>query len=98
MTSAAPFANALYSASALDLETVGYFFELQEIKFDPTKMANPPAERRSSTYPAQSASVKILTLIEDDFQKYKPVLIVPLTYRKMRLTASQCTSVGCDRN
>jgi hypothetical protein len=31
----------LYSASVLDLETVDCFRALQEIKFDPRKIANP---------------------------------------------------------
>ena len=98
MASAAPFASALYSASVLDLETVGCFFELQEIKFGPTKMAKPPVARRSSTHPSQSASVKILMPVDGDFRKCSLVSIVPFTYRKMRFTASQCTSIGCERN
>jgi hypothetical protein len=35
MIFATAFAKALYSASVLDLETVGCFLTLQEIKFDP---------------------------------------------------------------
>ena len=48
MASAAPFAKALYSASVLDLDTVGCFFELQEMRFGPTNMAKPLVDRRSS--------------------------------------------------
>ncbi|XP_044374722.1 probable cytokinin riboside 5'-monophosphate phosphoribohydrolase LOGL3 [Triticum aestivum] len=50
--SAAPLANALYSASVLDLETVGCFLELQDIRLGPTNIAKPPVERLSSTQPA----------------------------------------------
>jgi hypothetical protein len=38
---------------------------------------------------AQSASVKILMIAEDDLRIGKPVINVPLTYRKIRLTNSQ---------
>jgi hypothetical protein len=39
MASEVPFAKALYSASVLDHETVGYLFELQDIRFEPRKIA-----------------------------------------------------------
>jgi hypothetical protein len=79
MASAAPLAKPLYSASVLDLETVGCFFELQGIRFGPTKITKPPVDRRSSTHPAQSASVNILILVEIDIRKLNPVFSVPLT-------------------
>ena len=53
MISAVAFANALYSAYVLDLETVACFLALQDIKFGPKKTAKPPVERRQ---PAQSES------------------------------------------
>jgi hypothetical protein len=98
IASATPFPKALYSASVLDLETVGCFLALHEIKFGPTKTANPLVERRSSTSPAQSASLKILTPVSLDLRIRSHVSSVPLTYRNIRLTASQCKSVGCDKN
>jgi hypothetical protein len=68
MPLATPLAKALYSASVLDLGAVGCFFELQEMRFGPTKIENPLMDRRSSTHHAQSASVKILILVEADLQ------------------------------
>ena len=79
MGSVAPLARALYSASVLDLEIVGCFFELHEIRFGPTKIAKPHVDRRSSGHPAQSASRTILILVEMAFRKFRPVCKVPLT-------------------
>jgi hypothetical protein len=56
MSSAIAFARALYSASVLDRETVAYFLELQEIRFEPRKIANPPVDLLSFGHPAQSTS------------------------------------------
>jgi hypothetical protein len=39
MISATALANALYFASILDLDTVGCFLVLQEIRFQPRKIA-----------------------------------------------------------
>jgi hypothetical protein len=57
-------ANALYSASVLDRETVACFLAIQEIRLLPRKTAKPPVDRRSSTHPAQSASENALTSVE----------------------------------
>ena len=48
----------------------------------------------SSTHPAQSASEKALTRVEDDLLKVRPVLDVPLTYLNILFTGGQCTVVG----
>jgi hypothetical protein len=48
--------------------------------------------------PAQSTSVKKRNKVDDDFFRRSPVVAVPLMNRRMRLTASQCTSVGLERN
>jgi hypothetical protein len=85
---------ALYSASVLDLETVACFRALQEMRFFPKKMENPPVERLSSTQPAQSTSEKPLTSVDGDFDIFRPKLAVCLTYLKIRLTVVQCTEVG----
>jgi hypothetical protein len=60
-------ASALYSTYVLDLETVGCFLELHEIRFGPTKIAKPHVDLLSSKSPAQSACVKALNKVERDF-------------------------------
>lgn len=51
-------ANARYSASAEDLETVGCFLERQEIKEEPTNIVKPVVDRLLSGQVPQSTSVK----------------------------------------
>jgi hypothetical protein len=80
MISAVAFARDLYSAYVLDLDTVACFLALQEIKLGPKYTANPPIDLLSSTQPAQLASEKALTNVEDDFLKVNPRFAVPLTY------------------
>jgi hypothetical protein len=72
ITSVAAFANALYSASVLDLDAVACLRATQEIRFDPKKIANPPVDRRSFGQPAQSASVNALTRKEADLLIFNP--------------------------
>jgi hypothetical protein len=71
--SAVAFAIALYSASVMDLEMVGCFLALHEIKFKPRKMTKPPVDLLSSKHPAQSASKKSLTSMEGDLTIYNPI-------------------------
>ena len=87
MISAVAFANALYFASVLDLETVAYFLALQDIKFGPKKTAKPPVERLSSRQPAQSDSEKALISVEDDLLKFRPTFSVFFTYLTIRFAA-----------
>jgi hypothetical protein len=61
----------------LDLETVGCFLALQEIKFGPKKIAKPPVDLLSSRHPAQSASEKALSKREEDLLKVSPTFNVP---------------------
>ena len=87
MVSAVAFANALYSASVLDLETVACFLALQDIKLGPKNTAKPPVERLSSRHPAESESEKALTSAEDDLLKFRPMLNVLFTYITIRFAA-----------
>lgn len=79
----------LYSASVLDLETVGCFLELQETRLPPRNIAYPPVLRQSSELPAQSASENALSKYEPDFVIQRPSLDVSLKYLRIRLTAIQ---------
>ena len=94
MISAVALANALYSASVLDLDTVACFFAHQEIKLGPKKTAKPPVERLSSRQPAQSKSENALTRVDDDLLNVNPRLKVSLTYLSMRFADVKCTVVG----
>jgi hypothetical protein len=98
MISAVTFSMALYLASVLDHDTVGCFLALQETKFEPRNTANPPVDRQSSIFPAQSASEKPLTSIEEEQVICRPRLAVPMTYRSRRLVAVRCIVVGACKN
>ena len=89
MISAVAFANALYSASVLDLDTVACFFAHQDIRLGPKKIANPPVDRLSSRHPAQSESEKALTSVDEDLLKVRPVFRVFLIYLTMCFAAVQ---------
>jgi hypothetical protein len=92
--SALAFTMALYSASMLEREIVGYLQALHDTRFDPKNMANPPIDRLSSRHPAQSASENSLTSMEGDFSICNPTFKVPLTNLSILLIAVRCTVVG----
>ena len=49
--------TALYLASVLERATVGYFFELQEMRLLSRNTRKPPVDGRSTALSAQSASL-----------------------------------------
>ena len=73
----------------LDLDSVGCFRALQEIRLDPKNVANPPVDRLSSISPAQSASEKALKSAELVFPILTPVPLVNRMYLKILLTDVQ---------
>jgi hypothetical protein len=89
MISVVAFANALYSASVLDLDTVAYFLAFQGTRFDLKDIAKPPVDRLSSRLPAQSASLKPLTMRDVVLSILSPSFVVCFTYLKILLTAAQ---------
>lgn len=96
--SAVAFAIALYSASVLDRDTVACFRALHDMRLGPRNIANPPVEHWSSTQPAQSASEKPLTRVDNDFDNFSPTPNVCLIYRNTLLAAVHCTVVGACKN
>ena len=62
--STAVVARARYSASVLERETVGCFFDAHAMQFDPRKMQNPVVLLLVVGQPAQSASHKALKVSE----------------------------------
>ena len=76
--SAAVEAKARYSASMEDRETVGYFFEDQDMGLEPRKTSCPVVDLRSVGSPAQSASEKAEN-VRGPGAKWIPKCKVPLT-------------------
>lgn len=70
-------AIALYSASELDLATVGCFFEHQEMQFAPRKTQKPMVLLRVDGQPAQSASEKAYNEVGLLEIKRNPYSLVP---------------------
>ena len=87
MISVVAFANALYFASVLDLDTVACFRAHQDIKFGPKNTTKPPVEHLSSRQPAQSESENALTRVKGDLLKFSPKFRVCFTYRTIRFAA-----------
>ena len=97
-TSAVAFARDLYSASVLDWDTVACFFAFKDMRFEPRKIAKPPVDLLSSGHPAQSASEKALTAVEEDLHNLSPVSTLPWRYLKILFKVVQCTVLGACRN
>lgn len=79
--------RALYSASADDLATVGYFFDFHEIRASPKKTQNSVVDLRVTLQLPQSASVKAVVMRKEDLTgKSNPLPWVPLRYFMTRYT------------
>jgi hypothetical protein len=65
-------ATDLYSASALDLETVGCRLDDQDTKFCPRKTQKSDVDLRVSGQPAQSASLHAMRSVEEDQKNCNP--------------------------
>jgi hypothetical protein len=87
ITLAVAFAKALYSASVLNLNTVGCFLALHKTRLGPIKIANPHVDLRSFGQPAQLVSAKTLTIVEMNLMNFTPIFNI--TYQRILLTASQ---------
>lgn len=70
----------MYSASALDLERVGYFLETQVSRFFPRNTQKPVVDRPLSGQPAQSASENAKKVVNGPV---RPRPREPFRYRKM---------------
>lgn len=86
-------AKALYSALVLNLAMVGFYFELQEIKFLPKKTQYPPVDFWSSGQPAQSASEKVAREWEELARKCETIGQSVFKH-KICFTACQCETHG----
>nr|GEX60238.1 hypothetical protein [Tanacetum cinerariifolium] len=85
-----------YSASAKDIEVQSYFFDDQQTSLSPPKNWIPPdVLLRESRQLALSESEKAVSLKPVSFRYQRPMQMVSLRYRKIRLTAVRCFSVGC---
>jgi hypothetical protein len=91
-------AIALYSDSMLDVETMAYFQAVHNTRFDPKKTANPLVDLLSSILPAQSASEKALTKLDNDLCMCNPIRVHCFKYLITLLTIVQCTVVGACKN
>jgi hypothetical protein len=89
MILAVALSMASYSASVLDLETVGCFLVDHDMTLDPKNKTKPQVDFLSSEHPAQSASEKALTRVDLDFLMSRPMSSVCLRYLRMRLTEVQ---------
>lgn len=87
-------AMARYSASALDRETVVCRLDDHETRELPKKMQKPDVERRVSGHPAQSASEYAVIVEGEAVRSWMPKWMVPLMYRRIRLSMMRCTSRG----
>lgn len=87
-------ATLRYSASVVDLDTVGCFFELHESRFDPKKIRYAPWLLQSILSPPQSTSENAINSYLIDLRMCMPWNRVAETKQRIRLIAIQCAFVG----
>ena len=85
---------ALYSASADDLETVGCFFDLQDISESPRNTEYPVTLLLVSKHLAQSLSVKAFKVRSDLEESKMPGAGVDFKYLSSPCAAARWPSVG----
>ena len=83
-----------YSASTLDLKTIGCRFEDHEIQLAPRKIQYPDVLLLVFMHPAQSASQKPVRQRELCLKNPIPCSIIPFKHLRMRLTARKSALVG----
>ncbi len=84
----------MYLASVVDRPIVGCRLLLQEIAPPPIMNTNPVVDLLSSRSPAQFASQYLTKPCSVNLQKHNLNCKVPCKYRKMSLTAIQCSRLG----
>src|SRR6266542_1086437 len=85
---------ALYSASAVDLDTTGCFLLLHDTRLPPTNTQYPDVDLRSSRQLAQSASLYPSTTRCPFPSNRSPFPGVPFKYLRILWTASTCPLLG----
>jgi hypothetical protein len=82
----------------LERDTVCCFFAHQEMMFLPIKTQYPMVERLVVRHPTQLAFEKAKRSSEVLAEKCRPMLSVPFTYRRIRLTIFRCVIAGACMN
>ena len=90
--------TAMYSSSAKDRDTMGYFFDAHEITLDPKWKTYPEVLFRSSTLPLQLLLIYPVSMNYSNFLYMMPYPIVPWTYLKILLVACRWISLGFSMN
>jgi hypothetical protein len=85
---------AMYFTSVVDNAIVGFHLLLQEMAPPPIMKTNPVVDLLSSKSPPQSASQYPNTSLDGVAPNCNFICNVPYKYRRIRLTAIQCSLLG----